>query len=296
MPTYATRPEWLRAAVTSTLAQEGVDLELLVVDDGSPEPAAAELADIDDPRLRVLEVPHGGVYAARNAAMGEIRGDVIRHVDADDVYPADGTRRMLDLMGPELDHIAYAGVLHCDADLRPRWLMATELEGDLVVDCLLGRFQTRTHTMLVSRDVAERTGPWDTGFRVSGDWDWVLRALERAPARGQRFVGTLYRRHGTAITARNLAHSQEGARRVVGRFFERHPELVGTGLERRAEASLRAQEARVRLSHGSLRDALPSAARSLAADPRALPGEVLRALPALRPHARRVLGASRASA
>lgn len=88
MPVWRSREDWLRAAVDSALAQRDCDLELIVVDDGCERPVAELLADVDDRRLRVRRVPHGGVSAARNAGLAAAGGDWIRYVDGDDVLTA----------------------------------------------------------------------------------------------------------------------------------------------------------------------------------------------------------------
>ena len=54
------RRDWLLEAVASALAEQEVRLELIVVDDGSEIPVGELLAEVEDERLRVLRVPHGG--------------------------------------------------------------------------------------------------------------------------------------------------------------------------------------------------------------------------------------------
>jgi hypothetical protein len=158
--------------------------------------------------------------------------------------------------------------------------MTSRLAGDAVLPCLLSRFSVRPGALLFPRAVVDATGEWDTEFRVSGDWDWVLRALEHAPVHGETRVATYYRRHPDAMTADFVA-GEEGARRVVRRYFERHPDQVGTAVERRAEATLHARAVRVHATHGRRRECFPRLARGLLLDPRAVGNEILRALPAL---------------
>src|SRR5205085_10516848 len=62
--------ETLGESVASALAQTMGDFELLVVDDGSEVPAATTLAEVDDPRLRLITLPRNrGVARARNLAV-----------------------------------------------------------------------------------------------------------------------------------------------------------------------------------------------------------------------------------
>jgi hypothetical protein len=91
--------------------------------------------------------------------------------------------------------------------------------------------------MLFPRGVVEAVGDWDPTLRHCQDWDYVLRALELAPVRGEHEIATFYRRHGEAQTAKLDAVLHFEAL-VVDRYFERHPERIGTRLERRARAQL----------------------------------------------------------
>ncbi len=278
MPAHAPRADWLRVAVASVLAQAGCRLELVLVDDGSPEPVGALLEDVGDARLRVLRVPHGGASAARNAGLAAIRGDLVRFVDADDAFEPGSTARLAALCGGTA--IAYGATAMCDAELRTRWVMRSRAAGDVRAACLQARFTVRQTSLLYPRAVVERAGGWDPGMTVCEDWDFVQRAVELAPVRGERRVATFYRRWGGSATADTDAGAR-GAALVVERYFERHPEQRGTSVERRARARLHAVAARVAATHGRPRAGLALAAAAARSDPRALGDELLQALPAL---------------
>ena len=90
----------IRASVESALAQTVPDLEVIVVDDGSDPPIAEALADVRDPRLRVLRHPRNrGVAAARNTALAAARSELVSHVDADDLWAPDYLESVLPPFG-----------------------------------------------------------------------------------------------------------------------------------------------------------------------------------------------------
>lgn len=234
MPVWKPNPEWFREAVRSALADRDCEIELIVVDDGSPEPVAELMCDIDDPRLVIVEVPHGGLSSARNAGIARARGEALRFVDADDVLEPGSTSRLMELSGPG-GPIAYGSTLVCDVDLRPEKLVGASVEGDALASCILGEFFVYIAAMLFPREVIDAAGEFDAELEPNEDYDYVLRALEHAPVRCGDFVAYRYRRHPGSITGRQQAEEAKG-QRALERLLERRPELRGTTIERRARS------------------------------------------------------------
>jgi len=73
MPVYNVAP-FVRRATESVLSQSWTDLELIIVDDGSTDGTAREIEEIDDPRVAFIQLEHGGVAQARNAAVSTAHG------------------------------------------------------------------------------------------------------------------------------------------------------------------------------------------------------------------------------
>ena len=85
IPVYNVAP-YLRQAVDSVLAQRGVDMEILIVDDGSSDGSSAICDEYGQQQscIRVWHQPNRGVSAARNMALSHAKGHYITFVDADD--------------------------------------------------------------------------------------------------------------------------------------------------------------------------------------------------------------------
>ena len=76
----------LRKCVDSILAQTYTDLEVILVDDGSPDSSSVicdQYAEKDN-RVKVLHKENGGVSSARNAGLDIATGDYCTFVDSDD--------------------------------------------------------------------------------------------------------------------------------------------------------------------------------------------------------------------
>lgn len=77
----------LRRAVDSVLESAPQDLELILVDDGSPD-ETGKLCDTlagEDSRIRALHRPNGGAGAARSTGLEAASGDWVLFLDADDM-------------------------------------------------------------------------------------------------------------------------------------------------------------------------------------------------------------------
>jgi len=80
---------YLTEAIQSVLAQKHTHLELLVINDGSTDGTAAIVQGFSDPRIRYFEQKNGGVSAARNVGLANMKGDCFCFLDADDRMPPD---------------------------------------------------------------------------------------------------------------------------------------------------------------------------------------------------------------
>jgi hypothetical protein len=89
IPTF-NRRDYLEAAVSSCLEQRGVEMEIIVVDDGSEDDTQDFLKSIDHACVRPFFQEHEGGQAARNRGLQEARGRYIKFLDDDD-WLAEGT-------------------------------------------------------------------------------------------------------------------------------------------------------------------------------------------------------------
>ncbi len=90
IPVYRTE-RTLERCVKSILQQSYHDLEVILVDDGSPDncPQLCDEWALKDSRIRVIHKPNGGLSDARNAGIDAATGDCLTFVDADDYLAPD---------------------------------------------------------------------------------------------------------------------------------------------------------------------------------------------------------------
>lgn len=99
---------FLRRCVDSILSQSYKNIEIILVDDGSPDNCPIicdEYAELDS-RVRVVHKENGGLCSARNAGLQAARGKYVTFVDSDDyIEPASYSAMMRYMLENEIDMI-----------------------------------------------------------------------------------------------------------------------------------------------------------------------------------------------
>jgi glycosyltransferase involved in cell wall biosynthesis len=204
----------LRRALTSALAQEGVDLETIVVDDASEDDTAAYLEGLGDRRLSVVRHGSpGGVAAARNAGLALARAPWVAFLDDDDLWAPHKLTTQLEALAAKPDSrwscVAAIDVdeeLHmlepqlvpsgADADVVPLLLSANAIPG--------GGSGVLAETALV-----RSAGGFDEELRILADWDLWIRLALRSPLAAIDRPLVAYQRHEASMTTGMQGISEE---------------------------------------------------------------------------------------
>lgn len=111
IPVYKVKEEYLRKCIESVINQTFKDIEIILIDDGSPDNCGAicdEYAQIDN-RIKVIHKENGGVSSARNAGLDNAIGEYIMFVDADDWVDCSFAESMYNVAQTENVKIAVFG-------------------------------------------------------------------------------------------------------------------------------------------------------------------------------------------
>ena len=112
VPVYKVPEQYLRKCIESCMSQTLEEIEILLVDDGSPD-RCGEICDEyaqRDSRIRVLHKENGGLCSARNAGFAAAQGEWIMFVDGDDWIDADMCREMLEPGAREQVDLVMCGI------------------------------------------------------------------------------------------------------------------------------------------------------------------------------------------
>jgi glycosyltransferase involved in cell wall biosynthesis len=112
IPVYRTE-EYLAECVESIRNQTYPKLEIILVDDGSPDgaPAMCDEYARQDPRIRVIHKQNGGLSDARNAGKAVATGQYLTFLDSDDILAPETVEFMLKLAREENAQVVKIGVI-----------------------------------------------------------------------------------------------------------------------------------------------------------------------------------------
>ena len=228
LPAY-NRAGAIRGAVESVLRQSFTNFELIVVDDCSTDATAAEVAEIADPRVRLIRhAENRGASAARNTGIREARGPWVAFQDSDDEWlPLKLEKQMARLMAPGAEYVAaYCGMLilgvpeagGAEAGGRPviSYMPRPDLariEGD-ILPTLMRTSIVSTQTLVARRDLLTQIGGFDEAMPALIDWECMLRLAPLGPVACVDEPLVLQRFSANSIT-RNARRRAEARERAV---------------------------------------------------------------------------------
>ena len=264
MPAYRVA-EYIGAAIDSVLSQTFDNIEIIVVNDGSPD--TPELEAVLEPyreRIIYIKQENGGPSSARNTALMRARGQFVAFLDADDYWKPDYLAAQLGFIenNPGVDLVYTDALLIGDSPLAGKTFMETSpSSGEVTFESLLGGHCT----ILLSGTVARRqavvdAGLFDEGFHYSEDFDLWLRMAKTARLAYQKHVLLYKRIHSVSLSSNGVKLTQS-ALRVLAKVEEREQlnerqKAIIAERVKKLSATLNLEQGKLRLSQGDSAGAL----------------------------------------
>jgi glycosyltransferase len=167
----------LQRALDSVQSQHYKDIEHIIVDgastDGTKDLIAAYAKQ--HPNVRWVSEKDDGIYNALNKGIRMATGDVIGFLHSDDVlYSSDSIGYIAAAFGDETVNVVYGDLQYCNGGkVVRRWK-----SNDFNPSALKYGWMPPHPTVYVRRKVYEQVGEYDEWFRISADFDMMIRIFK----------------------------------------------------------------------------------------------------------------------
>src|SRR5438132_4898306 len=223
IPAYNAEP-WIADTIKSAVDQTWPRKEIIVVDDGSADQTLQVARRFASKNVSVVTQENQGAAATRNKAFELSQGDYIQWLDADDllspakiekqVAAAEELRDKRRVLSCGWGYFMYRPA-RAKFIPSPIWCDLAPLEW------LLRKWEHNLHmqtaTWLVSRELTEAVGPWDTRLLSSDDGEYFCRIL--LASNGVRFVPgakVFYR----IVDSNRLSYVGSSTKKLEARFID----------------------------------------------------------------------------
>lgn len=175
---------YIRRCIQSALDQDWPDVEVIVVDDASPDPQVRAIVDsfAGHPRLRALRNERNlGISETQNAALVQATGGIIAFLDCDDFLPA---HAISTCMRAWKEDTVYLHTGRINVDEQDREVSRIHFESlpreDYFEENLKAMYAT--HLKVIRRDAFAKVGLFDPRFDSAQDYEMLMRIAFHYPS------------------------------------------------------------------------------------------------------------------
>lgn len=178
IPTH-NRADLLPRAIKSVQMQTWTDLEIIVVSDGSTDETRHVVESLakEDSRIKFIEYhPARGGNIARNTGIEHASGAYVAFLDDDDVWMPNKLEKQMAIMESDAEiGLVYTGVQIIYVNEKVVYSSKARACGDLSKDILLDNSIGTTSTVMVRKELFQKTGMFDVELRALQDFDLWIR-------------------------------------------------------------------------------------------------------------------------
>jgi glycosyltransferase len=169
--------ETIKDAIESVLNQTYENIEYIVVDGGSSDGTVDIVKSYGNRISKFVSEKDKGIYDGLNKGIALATGDVVAFLHSDDLYESDNIIAFVakEFENGDLDGV-YGDLVYTsknDTSKVLRYWKSKDFESSL----LKKGWMPAHPTLFLKRDVYEKFGGFDLGFKIAGDYDFMLRIL-----------------------------------------------------------------------------------------------------------------------
>lgn len=180
---------YLRQCIESLTHQTYRVIEVILVDDGSPDssPQLCDTLASEDARIKVIHKENGGLSDARNAGLLAATGEYVVFVDGDDFWlDNNALQQLVDVVKPELDFIGYnCSYYYPDSETYSAWVAYDEVlekptDKNTAMRTLVksGTFPMSACLKLIKQSFLMKNKLFFKKGQIAEDIPWFINVLE----------------------------------------------------------------------------------------------------------------------
>jgi len=223
--------KYLGDCLNSILNQSYLNLEIILVDDGSAD-SSVTIAKSFGNRIKVIVQDHQGVNAARNLGIRNATGVFVAFCDSDDVWLPEKIELQVNFAKSSGKFgLIYSGICIVDEDLRLIRNQDAKYAGDCSKEFLKHPSEAivllGASTSLISRELIDKVGFFDETMHGPGeDWDFFRRIAEISLISFIPDHLVLYRQHRISASRVPARHYYEGNRNALRNMFRQNRNIT----------------------------------------------------------------------
>jgi len=170
--------ETIKDAIESVLNQTYKNIEYIIVDGASSDGTIEIVESYGDKISTFVSESDEGIYDGLNKGVSLSTGDVVAFLHSDDIYASDNiVQKIADefIQDSLLDGV-YGDLVYTPKDDTSKVLRYWKSK-DFDMSLLSQGWMPAHPTFFVRREVYEKYGGFDLGFKIAGDYDFMLRVL-----------------------------------------------------------------------------------------------------------------------
>ncbi len=186
VPVYKTE-KYVEECVSSLTEQSYENIEIILIDDGSPD-KSGEICDKlaeKDVRIKVVHKVNGGVSSARNEGIKHSTGDYIMFADSDDFLDTMAVEKLLQMHDTDCDIVIFGAYDFINGEKKSTWTYENKVVN--ASDFLKNYFDYRTkmdtnspfNKLYLKNIIDENKIEFSTQFKVGEDMLFNLEYYEK---------------------------------------------------------------------------------------------------------------------
>lgn len=170
----------IEKTIYSILNQKFVEIELLIINDGSMDSTSQKINNIKDKRIRIFNQENKGVSSARNKGILEAKGRYICFLDSDDRQKSIFLKKMYNKISEGYD-VVYCSYDNVNIDGNINLNSSLFTNKNVLLSYLKGDIKAQTNCWLISKQILKSNALFfDTDMNVGEDLLFFSKVLSKS--------------------------------------------------------------------------------------------------------------------